>query len=46
MKIYRERGEKKMALRREISGGNKTVTASYQKQQPSLMETVERVFTN
>lgn len=35
-----------MALRRKRSGGNKTVTASHQKQQPSLMKIVERVYPN
>lgn len=36
--IYRQRGKR--------SGGNKTVTASHQKQQPSLMKIVERVYSN
>lgn len=44
---YIEKGEeKKLALRREISGGKKAVTASHPKQQPSLMKIVERVSPN
>lgn len=36
----------KMALRRKNKWRKKTLTASHQKQQPSLMRLVERVYSN